>query len=116
MNPVGQPTESRGLEDGEERPRDEVVQLEIALTALASIDLMAIVGQARRDGLHRPRIAVYDAGPSVDRVRLTCPAIMAVRIQLALDRAPAFTAGTAPSRTSEVALALPLPLSASIAG
>src|SRR5262249_32728920 len=76
---------------------------------LASIDLMAIVGQARRDGLHRPRIAVYDAGPSVGRVRLTCPAIIAVRIQRALERAPAFTAGTRPSRTTEVTLPPPPP-------
>ena len=71
---------------------NEPVQLVLPRRALAAIDPIAIIAEARRDGVNPVRIGVDDRGASASEVHLTCGFTMAVRVVRAIERAGAVAA------------------------
>lgn len=87
----------------DDRSLNETVHFVLPRRALAAIDPIAIVAEARRDGINGRRMGVDDRGAGVDETHLTCGFTMAVRVVHAIERAEALAA-----RQSDVPLALAL--------
>ncbi len=66
---------------------NEPVQFVLPRRALAAINPMAIIAEARRDGVDPVRIGVDDRGASASETHLTCGFTMAVRVVRAIERA-----------------------------
>jgi hypothetical protein len=64
-----------------------MVQFLLPRRALAAIDPIAIIAEARRDGVEHRRIGVDDRGAGVTEAHLTCGFTMAVRVVRAIERA-----------------------------
>ncbi len=73
-------------------PPNEEVQFLLPRRALAAVNLMAIVAEARRDGVYPVRIDVDDRGATAGETHLTCGFTMAVRLVRAIERAGATAA------------------------
>ncbi len=71
---------------------NETVHFLLPRRALAAINPMAIVAEARRDGVNPVRIGVDDRGATASETRLTCGFTMAVRVVRAIERAGAIAA------------------------
>jgi hypothetical protein len=71
---------------------NEPVQFLLPRRALAAINPMAIIAEARRDGVNSVRIGVDDRGARASETRLTCGFTMAVRVVRAIERAGALAA------------------------
>jgi hypothetical protein len=71
----------------EQVAREEIVHFVVPKRALAAIDPMAIVGEARRAGVSRLRIGVNDRGANAGQTGLTCGVVMAFRVVQAIQRA-----------------------------
>jgi hypothetical protein len=99
-NPAPLPIEQRPLgrsdSDKESAVDDfspnETVHFLLPRRALAAIDPMAIIAEARRDGVNPVRIGVDDRGASAGETHLSCGFTMAVRVVRALERAGAIAA------------------------
>ena len=76
----------------DDRSPDEMVQFLLPRRALAAIDPIAIIAEARRDGVSRRRIWVSDRGAGATEVHLACGFTMAVRVVRAIERADAVAA------------------------
>jgi hypothetical protein len=66
---------------------NEPVHFVLPRRALAAIHPMAIIAEARRDGVDPVRIGVDDRGASASETHLTCGFTMAVRVVRAIERA-----------------------------
>ena len=66
---------------------NEPVHFVLPRRALAAINPMAIIAEARRDGVDPVRIGVDDRGASASETHLTCGFTMAVRVVRAIERA-----------------------------
>ena len=94
-NPAPLPIEQRPLarsdSDKESAVDDfspnETVQFLLPRRALAAINPMAIIAEARRDGVNPVRIDVDDRGASAGETHLSCGFTMAVRVARAIERA-----------------------------
>ena len=71
---------------------NEPVQFVLPRRALAAINPMAIIAEARRDGVNPVRIGVDDQGADATETHLTCGFTMAVRVVRAIERAVAIAA------------------------
>ena len=76
----------------DDRSSNEPVQFVLPRRALAAINPMAIIAEARRDGVDPVRIGVDDRGASASETHLTCGFTMAVRVVRAIERAGAVAA------------------------
>jgi hypothetical protein len=68
-------------------PPQEIVHFVVPGRALAAIDPMAIIGEARRAGINGLRIGVRDRGADASEIGLTCGILMAFRVVQAIQRA-----------------------------
>ena len=73
----------------DDRSSNEPVQFVLPRRALAAINPMTIIAEARRDGVDPVRIGVDDRGASASETHLTCGFTMAVRVVRAIERAGA---------------------------
>jgi len=71
---------------------NEPVQFVLPRRALAAINPMAIIAEARRDGVNPVRIGVDDRGASAGEAHVTCGFTMAVRLVRAIEQAGALAA------------------------
>jgi hypothetical protein len=69
-----------------------MVHFLVPRSALAAINPLAIVGEARRAGVHGLRITMNDRGASASETRLTCEVVMALRVVQAIERAAVLAA------------------------
>ena len=76
----------------EHTPPQEIVSFVIPEHALAAIDPIAIIGEARRAGVSGLRIGVNDRGASASESSVTCGVVMAVRLVQAIERASTIAA------------------------
>src|SRR5580765_4840350 len=98
-NPAPLPVEQGPLvcsesdkESADDFSLNEPVQFLLPRRALAAINPMAIIAEARRDGVNSVRIGVDDRGARASETRLTCGFTMAVRVVRAIERAGALAA------------------------
>ena len=71
---------------------DETVQFVLPRRALATIDPIAIIAEARRDGVTQRRIGVDERGAGATEMHVTCGFTMAVRVVRAIERAESLAA------------------------